>query len=73
MAEPLCAVLAFREFGFRLCQEVVDVNRSSLDDCSTTNRAAAKGLLKTKPRLNGTVVSCQPQYISLDESNHRIV
>ena len=45
----------------------------SINDCSTTNRAADKGLLKAEPRLCRAVVSRHSKYISLDESNHRIV
>src|SRR4029434_2787323 len=73
MAEPSRVVNAYREFGFRLRPEVVNVNRLSIDNCSTPNGAADKGLFKTKPRLNRAIVSCQPEYIFLNESNHRVI
>src|SRR5262245_51564572 len=73
MPEALRVFNAYGEFGFRLRPEVVDVNRLFIDDRPTANRAADKRLFKTEPRLNRPIVGYESEYISLDESNHRIV
>jgi hypothetical protein len=73
MAETLRADSAIREFGLGLRQEVVDVNRLSIDDCSTANRAAVKWLFKTERRLNQAIVGYHPDCISIDKSNYCIV
>src|SRR5262245_59847780 len=73
MAEALRVLNAYREFGFRLRPEIVDVNRLSINDRSTGNRAADKGLFRTEPRHNRAIVGCQSEYISLDESDYGVV
>src|SRR5215472_16457636 len=73
MPEALRVFNAYREFGFRLRPEVVDMNRLFIDDCSTANGPADKRLFRTEPRLNRSIVGYESEYISLDESNHRIV
>src|SRR5262249_2989396 len=73
MPEALRVSNAYSEFGFRLRPEVVDVNRLFIDDCSTANGPADKRLFRTEPRLNRSIVGYESEYISLDESNHRIV
>src|SRR5262245_32540955 len=73
MADALRVLNAWGKFSFRLPQEIVDVNRLSINDCSTANGASDKGLLDAEPRLSRAIVSTQSKYIPIDQSNHRIV
>src|SRR4030095_7161011 len=73
MADTLRVLNAWSKFSFRLRQEIVNVNRLSINDCSTANRASDKGLFDAEPRLSRAIVSPQSKHIPLDQSNHRIV